>query len=242
MKQIRTYLSILTAVVLLLSSCSKDVTTQDKSLITNFVAFTLDGLNKDGITTIPVGSAFVDPGFKGMEGTNDVTSSVTVDGTVDGMTVGLYTLTYSAVNKDGFPSSVTRTVIIYDPAAPATDLTGSYKGNPKRQAPYTRSFVDLDVTIKKLAPGFFFCSDFLGGFYAQGKPNYNYGPSYAGWGYFILNADNTITYVSSHFDAWGDSLVGKGIDQATYNPVTKAIQWHAYYSAYTFIVDLTLVQ
>ncbi|HAH26034.1 MAG TPA: DUF5012 domain-containing protein [Prolixibacteraceae bacterium] len=225
------------ALILLTYSCKRDLTSEGVSKVTNYVTF---NLTAGPTVTFPKGTTYVDPGYKGTEGTTDVTSKIKVTGTVDGNTVGLYTLQYSAVNADGFSSSTERTVIIYDPAAPETDLTGDYLSDVSRAKP-SRSFSGLKVSIQKLAPGFFFVSDFLGGFYDQGS-NYNYGPAYAMSGYMQLNADNTLTLVSSHDAGFGDSL--DDLTNGIYDPATQGLTWHAFYvgGTYDFTVTLKKVQ
>lgn len=229
MKKIQ-YIFIL-ASLLLTFSCKEDLTSEGVSKVTTHVAF---DLTNGSFMTVPKGNAFVDPGVKATEGTTDLSSTVKVNGTVDGMNAGLYTLTYSAVNSDGFPSSTERTVIVYDPAAPATDLTGDYSSSVKRVAP-ARSFTDLKVSIEKLAPGFFHISDFIGGFYDQGS-NYKYGPAYASSGYFQLNADNTLTHVSSNNAGFGGPL--EDLTNGKYDPSTNTLSWDAFYLGYDFKVTL----
>lgn len=227
---------IIVALILLSYSCKRDLTSEGVSKVTSYVTFTLTG----GPTVIfPAGGAYVDPGFKGLEGTKDVTNTIKITGSVDGTTVGLYTLQYNAVNSDGFSSSVERTVIIYDPAAPATDLGGNYVSSVSRKAP-ARSFTGLKVSIEKLAPGFFFISDFIGGFYDQGS-NYKYGPAYAVNGYIQLNSDNSIALVSSqNIGGFGGTL--DDFTNGKYDPATQTLSWHAFYLAYDFSVTLVKAQ
>ena len=94
------------------------------SKITVYPILTLTG---DRYMAIVNGSApFTDPGATATEGETEI--PVTVTGTVDANTPGVYTLTYTAVNKDGFSASVNRTVVIanVDAAAAAKDLSGNY--------------------------------------------------------------------------------------------------------------------
>lgn len=227
-------------VMVFLASCTqKDVIENDTqvgiSKITHYITYTLNG----GPTIVfPKGSAYVDPGYVALEGTKDVTTKVTTKGTVDGNTVGLYNLTYSAVNSDGYSSSAKRTVIIYDPSAPTTDLGGNYTSSVRRVLP-ARSFTGLSVSIEKLAPGFFYVSDFLGGFYDQGS-SYKYGPGYAMTGYMQLNPDNTLTLVSSFLTGWGDSL--NELTNAVYDPATNGLSWDAFYTASNYDFKVTLVK
>jgi len=229
----RIHYIFIAALLFIAYSCEKDLTSEGVSKTTTYVTFDL----KDGSSVaIAKGHAFADPGYKGAEGTNDVTSTIKVDGTVDGMKVGMYTLVYSAINSDGFSSSTERTVFIYDPTAPATDLTGDYVSGVRRVSP-ARSFSGLQVSIKKLAPGFFYVSDFLGGFYDQGS-SYKYGPTYAMTGYMQLNSDNTLTLISSHVSAWGDSL--NKLTNGVYDPATTGLSWDAFYSASNYDFKITL--
>jgi len=227
---------ILILFVAFISSCQKELTSEGVSRLTEYVTF---NLTQGPLVIYPKGTAYVDPGFKALEGTTDVTTTVTIDGSVDVTKVGLYVLTFKAINTDGYSSSASRTVIVYDPAAPATDLTGSYLSNVSRVSP-ARSFTGLSVTITKKAPGFFYVSDFLGGFYDQGS-NYKYGPAYALTGYMQLNADNSLTYVSSYNAAWGDAA--NSFTNGVYNPVTKGLTWRVTYTAsnYAFNVTLALI-
>lgn len=124
------YLGFIGAALMCLSifSCQKDdfnypEGTVGMSTITNFPVFTRKGSQ---YLVIAKGSSFTDPGIAAKEGTNDL--KVTTTGTVNTNTVGVYTLNYSAVNKDGFSATSSRTVIVTSPDATATanDFSGSY--------------------------------------------------------------------------------------------------------------------
>jgi len=93
--------------------------------------------------TVAKGSAYTEPGVTAKEGTTDLTPTVT--GSVNTATAGVYTLTYTAVNKDGFSASVRRTVIVYstDAGAAAHDLSGNYARNTNGSI----------ATWTKIAPG-----------------------------------------------------------------------------------------
>ena len=233
----RIHYIFIAALLFITYSCEKDLTSEGVSKVTTYVTYDLTG----GATlSIAKGNAFVDPGYKGAEGSKDVTSTVKVNGTVNGMKVGMYKLVYSAVNSDGFISSTERTVFIYDPTAPATDLTGDYSSGVRRVSP-AKSFSGFTVSIKKLAPGFFYVSDFLGGFYDQGYKDANgnlYGPAYAMTGYMQLNSDYTLTLVSSHVSGWGDSL--NKLTNGKYDPATTGLSWDAFYSASDYDFKVTL--
>ncbi|MND44860.1 hypothetical protein D3C80_357090 [compost metagenome] len=112
-------------------SCKKYDTTYPEgyvgtSKITQYPILTLNG---DRYMAFVNGGTFVDPGATAKAGDQDV--PVTVTGSVDSSTPGVYTLTYSAVNSDGFSASVNRTVIIatVDASAENNDFSGNYARN-----------------------------------------------------------------------------------------------------------------
>jgi hypothetical protein len=110
------------------------------SKITNFPVLTLKGSD---VEVVEKGKPFNDPGATATEGGNPLT--VTTTGSVDINTPGVYTLTYSAVNKDGFSASTRRTVVVYstDASAAAHDLSGTY----------LRSSTGASAVWTKIAPG-----------------------------------------------------------------------------------------
>lgn len=217
------YCLIISSVILLFTSCDKE--TEGVSRITYYVDMELKG---DDIMTIPIGTTFSDPGVIATEGDNDITESVTVKGNVDINKTGLYTLTYSVTNVDGFSSSIERAVMVYDPSI-NTDISGEYsvaEGSYRYWiADGARvSFSGYNISISKLVPGIFYVSDFFGGYYDQRA---GYGPSYAMTGYFKLNADNTIEILSSYVAGWGDSI--SKMENAKYDPESNSIYWEVSY-------------
>jgi len=227
--------SLFVCLTLFLGSCS-DKTSFDDSKITYFVTFALSG---DQTMLVPVGTAYVDPGVKATEGAKDVTSTMKIAGAVNSNSIGLYPVTYSAVNSDGFQSSAIRTVIVYDPNV-TTDISGKYlleTGSyrlTKSTGAHT-AFSGYSVTLTYIAPGIFHVSDFFAGYYEYRAA---YGSSAAMSGYVKLNPDNTLGLLSSFVATWGNSL--DSLDNATYNPTTNKIHWDASWEkAYTWVLDLT---
>lgn len=235
MKKIIYSLFVCLTLVFVFVSCN-DKTSYDDSKITYYVTFAIKG---DQTMLVPVGTTYTDPGVKAMEGDKDVTSTMTTTGTVNSNKIGLYPVTYSAINADGFASAATRTVVVYDPTV-KTDISGTYtlaagsyrltlSNNAKT------AFSGYKVTLTYIAPGIFYVSDFLGGYYDKRAA---YGSAYAMTGYVKLNPDNTIGLLSSKVAGWGDSL--NSLANASYNPATSAIHWEATYAnAYTWFLDLT---
>jgi hypothetical protein len=110
------------------------------SKITYFPILTLKG---ERYVAVAKGTAYTEAGVTAKEGSADLTPKTT--GTVNTATPGVYTLTYSAVNKDGFSASITRTVVVYstDAGAAAHDLSGNYARNTNGSI----------ATWTKIAPG-----------------------------------------------------------------------------------------
>ena len=74
-------------------------------------------INGSNPATVELGATYTDAGATAMDefhGTTPVTSS----GTVDTNTVGSYTITYTATDKDGNTATATRTVNVVDTTAP----------------------------------------------------------------------------------------------------------------------------
>lgn len=203
-----------------LFSCEKE--SEGLSSITYYIDITLTGE-----TSVPValGSDFAEPGYAAMEGESDATSKVVITDDIDKNAVGVYTVTYTAVNADGFPSTKERTVVVYDPTSPNTDLSGTYDAvvvrtesdgtNPRPRTSY--------IALKKVGTGVFYVNCLLGNYYAAG-----YGPAYEMRGYIKLNADNTFDLITSHVDGWNDGL--EAFKSASYDPATGILYWESVYA------------
>lgn len=220
-----------------LTGC-EDITSEDTSRLTYYVAFDMKG---DKLMQIPVGSSYTDPGVEAsLKGAN-VTSSMKVTGdVVDPNTIGLYIVKYSGVNADGFTTSVSRTVIVCNPAV-TTDISGDYisaAGTHRMRDGAKVSFSGYPINVKKIAPGFFFVSDFFGGYYFPRLEANDYTSAYKMTGYIKLNEDNTIGLLTSNIKGWGDSL--DGMENGKYDPIAKSIYWEAAYAgSMSFNVTLT---
>jgi hypothetical protein len=130
----------------ILTGCDED-DTANLSSITSYPVFVMEG---DEITSIvSSGSAFVDPGVTATENGENI--EVTVTGEVDTGVPGVYTLTYSAINSDGFIGNVNRTVVVTTEDVSGTDLSGDYKRNNVATNPTN--------TVTRLASGYYEASN-----------------------------------------------------------------------------------
>lgn len=207
------------------TSCSDDDELTD-SKVTYYATLEIQG---DEFTLVPLGTNYVDAGCKGVINGEDCTSGIVTTGLedVDSNTPGLYNVTYTYTNTEGYSSSVTRTVAVCDPSI-TTNIAGRYTlqpGSYRDDSGAIGEFSGFSVSITQAAPGLFYVSDFFGGFYDQGK---GYGSSTAMTGYVQLLSDNTIKLLSSHVENWGDSL--DSFENGKYDPATGEISFDAAYA------------
>lgn len=120
--------SFLLIALVAISACNKDKinNTDTKvgiSRVTFFPTLTVTG---DDYITVAMGGTYTDAGATAIAGGASV--PVTVGGAVNTGVPGVYTLTYTATNSDGFNASATRRVIVYSTSteAAANDFSGSY--------------------------------------------------------------------------------------------------------------------
>jgi len=73
-------------------------------------------MNGNATMLVPLNSRWVDPGVTAFDVCAGGSLTVSMSGTVDTSAAGEYDLTYSATTGDGVPGSLTRAVIVIDPA------------------------------------------------------------------------------------------------------------------------------
>lgn len=228
MKKIISLFALAAFVLVGFSSCDYDG--KDDAYVTHYVSIDL----KEGDTyLVAKGSTYTDPGYTATEGTEDVTSKVTVSGDVDANKMGIYNVTYSAVNKDGFSASVTRKVLVYDPEV-TTNISGTYKvtNTDGSQSVFDRNpVVGNPVTLTQLAPGLYSISDYWGGLY---DVTVGYGAAYRCSGYFALGKDNSITGISCS-NPWNKPMTSV---TGAYNPETGKVKMDVNIN-YHLVMELT---
>jgi hypothetical protein len=95
--------------------------------ISKIIFFPSVSINGNRLIIIAQGSAFTDPGVTAM--LNGDTTSYTTNGspgTVDPNTPGVYNLTYTASNAQGYNASDWRTVVVIGRDVAGSDLSGTY--------------------------------------------------------------------------------------------------------------------
>ena len=221
-----TLLACLT-LVFAMASCSE--AEEGLVKVTHYATFQLNDADANNVTLVAVGDEYVDPGCVCMEGDTDISDKVLVSGTVDTNAMGVYYVTYSAENKDGFASSATRTVIVYNPASLDRDISGTYTvadGSYRfwLETEGKVNFSGYNVDLDYVAPGLYHLSDYMGGYYDQRA---GYGSDYAMQGYVALNNDNTFSAITADVAGWGDSADDV---QGTYDEATGSINLEVAYA------------
>ena len=228
MKKIYLFGLLLAGVLLGLTSCNDDNDELTDSRLTYYADLQMQG---DEFMLVPVGSAFVDPGCTGTLAGEDITDKIVIKGAdkVDPNTIGFYYITYSALGSDGFPASVERTVCVYDPSV-TTDISGDYTlqaGSYRYwfSSGATVAFSGFPITIEMAAPGIFYISDMMGGYYDQRA---GYGARYAMNGYIRLTTDNELFALSGYVPGWGDSY--DDFYDGSYDPETETVTFDLEYA------------
>jgi hypothetical protein len=131
--------------IMVLTSCDKDEINNTESRVgrSDVTVYPILTLNGSQYMAVPLGGTWTDPGAVAKEGSTTI--QYTTAGTVNTAAAGVYRLTYTAANKDGFTASVYRWVAVYstDATAAANDLSGNY----------ARTSNGSVATWTKIAPG-----------------------------------------------------------------------------------------
>lgn len=225
---------ILTVALAMLTvvSCEKE-TTAGFTRITYYPTLEVLG---NPVVIVDKGSTYVDAGAKSILNGEDISSQVVVKSTVDTSKPGIYKVNYTVTNADGFSVQGSRTVYVKDPT-PSLLESGEYTvaaGSYRLRQGTKINYSGYPIIILQMQPGVFYTTDFLGGYYEYRA---GYGDAYAAKGYFKLNADNSISLVSSAVAGWGDAL--SALVGGVYDPVAKSIYWDAQYAGMSFFVTQT---
>lgn len=229
-------LAVATSVAL--TSCS-DPESEGMSRITYYPTIELKG--ESTVFVIKGSSASwadSDPGYTSMMGSEDVTDQVNVNSNVDMNTGGVYTVTYTTVkNPDGFSSSVSRTVYVWDPS---NGIDGYYTNQPTSYRVYNGNEVlsggEYPILVIKMSGEKVYVDDFFGGWYSQRA---GYGDRYKMGGVMTLAADGSLSLVSSLVPGWGDGLDDLS---GTYDAASNTFNVTAVYNGGTMFFNQTWVK
>ncbi|MBO9594389.1 MAG: DUF5012 domain-containing protein [Niabella sp.] len=221
-------LMLLAVCVITVTSCKKD--SKGVSFMTTYADIIL---KRTSTIDWQLGTPFVDPGFTANEGETDLTQSVTVKSNVDVSKPGVYSVSYTVSNSDGYPSTVTRTVVVCETSAP---LNGFYQSSIIRNGSAKRG--PFSQLVYGIGNNRYHVQDLLGGWYDIGS---GYGPLYAGAAIVELKNNNTFELISSEALGFSDGSAPIFTTPATYTPQTKTIAFTSMMAdtpAYLFAVTM----
>lgn len=159
-------------------SCQDDETS-DISQITYYANIELEG---DSYLVLQAGDTYEEAGAIAIAG--DETLEVSISGDVDTNTPGVYVVTYSAMNDDGYSSSKSRTILVTSEDISDVDLAGEYQGS---------GFGNQVATVTKLGEGYYFCN--------KGLASSNNVPIY----FYHLGGDEIVVPGNSSNFGWVES-------------------------------------
>lgn len=221
MKSKLIYLMMIAMVAVSMAGCD-DESTAGMTRITYYPELTLEGA-----TTLYLdkGNTFADPGYAATLNGEDVTDDVKVTSNVDTANSGVYSISYSITNADGFASTASRTVIVTDPADAVEGVydvdPASYRLRAGAQVAYGGSYT---VLILNKNDGTYSIDDLLAGWYCVRA---NYGTRYAMQG-TITVSDGVVSLVNSYIAGWGDSATS--LTDGTFDAATGTMVYNLEYT------------
>lgn len=181
------YLIVCAAALFVLGSCQK-LTTEGMTRTTYYPVLDLEG---DNPYVVVLGGSYVEPGFTATLNGEDVSDGVSISSDVDTSAPGIYSVTYSAVNEDGFSASINRDVYVLNPGG----IDNVYSSHARMG---TRDYQNLPIVITKVGADTYMIEDLCGGFYCYGRyPGYEPTYDFHAETVFTINADNTISLVAA---------------------------------------------
>jgi hypothetical protein len=153
------------ALLVMATGCEK--TSKGVTKITYYPVITLQG---DNPYVVQLGGGFTEPGYSATLDGEDYTPNVKVSSNVNSDVPGIYSITYSATNPDGYSWSTTRDVYVLNPGG----VANVYLANCSMGS---RQYKNIPTVIKPISDGVYEIDDMCGGFYYAGRyPGYE--PTY----------------------------------------------------------------
>ncbi|UJH92363.1 DUF5012 domain-containing protein [Antarcticibacterium sp. 1MA-6-2] len=241
MKNTFRYLSYLACCGFLLTGCEAE-STAEISEVTNFAVFDLTGSDE---ILLHKGEEYVEPGATAEEAGEPVEVSTNISqGWFRGQNFDtdisdFYTVSYSAINQDGFEATVSRTIIVAENGDLVDDISGLYRSSIVRNGATNPNQQGIEyVLIWEKEPGVYGISDAIGGWYMYGT---NYGIGYAAQGATITkNGPNSFTSSSTvPVGAFGGEAK---ITAITTNPQAKTIDITTNWATFGYVFEVHLEQ
>lgn len=243
MKKLSTIITLF-AIALMFNACETD-DTSDISAVTNFAVFELAGEQQ---ILLKKGTEYVEPGAEAAEAGEPVEVSTDISvGLYRGLPFSkdisdIYTVSYSAVNKDGFLASASRTLVVGESGDLVNDLSGVYISSVTRNGSSPAQYQNMEyVIIWEESDGIYAISDGIGAWYELGR---SLGTAYGAPGATIkVNGPNDFSIANADFVVntfgGGAELLEFNVDAAA-KTIDFKTDWRD--GAYVFEVHLEQVQ
>lgn len=228
-------------------ACEGDKVTEGLSEITFFPDFDYKG---ETIVFSKCGAPFTDPGVTATEQGTSIPVTTRVTSLISGSTgtsvpgtADRYTVTYTAVNKDGFDATATRTVWQVCNGDLKTSIEGLYTSTVVRSGTTGPQYTNMEYVLIRKKPGTentYQVSDAIGGWYSLGRA--------LGDAYLAPGLEITATNIAKNeFKFGGNPQVltfGGAITpkSLTVNPATKTLVLTTDWDVYNFVATLKQVQ
>lgn len=222
MKKFLMYITVAASLV----ACNNDLETEGVSRTTYFPEFVMEGSD---FIIVDDAAAYSEPGIEVLEQGSPIDFTTTYTGRYSGYsgtTIGTdddeYTVTYAAVNRDGFAAAATRTVVVTGTGDFETSIEGLYSAETVRISGEAYD-ENIFVMVTEVSPGVFAVTDALGGFYSDGRA---LGDDYLVLGLEIAVNDlatNDFTYTSDVERADG---IAMEVSELSIDPETRTISFH----------------
>lgn len=236
MKKSIIFIVVLALLTLGFTACEKE--SKGKTKITYYPTLELEG---PAYAEIHVGDDYKEPGYTAILNGEDVTDQVIVAGPVDPKVAGFYQVTYTIFNEDGFSSSASRTVVVFDPNDP---IQGHWACTPESFRTNTQTAADVaygesfEIFICGNKGVGYYVNDLLAGWYDQRA---GYGEDYAMTGIIDVAKDGTISLWTSYVPGWKDGA--NKLENGVFDADKKTIQYALTYAGYlVFNVTLNKVE
>ena len=243
---------MLMATFVVLSACETD--SEGVSRPTFYPVFTLNGDEEMFVTP---GDPYTEPGATAQEEGAEIETSVSYAGTyfsgnvssIDTDVPDKYTVTYSAVNKDGFPGTKERIVYVVGQGDLVNSIEGLYTSTvdrvPAAVPAFDGQYQNMEyVLIAKTGANTYVLSDVIGGYYDLPLGR-GFGAGYAGPGATVtannIPANNFTFGPAVAVGAFGGAAEIKSmVVNATAKTIKFVTEWDG--GPYTFTVTLKQVQ
>ncbi|MBO4673611.1 MAG: DUF5012 domain-containing protein [Bacteroidaceae bacterium] len=225
MKKFLIYSFSVSMMALGLFSCNDDNDDHTDKRVTYYATLNLDG---EEYMVVDKGATYVEPGFSAEMKGEDVTDQVVVNSNVDTSTSGVYSVTYSITNADGFTVEKERTVVVLDPNDP---IEGFYQTSSDAYRDYGGTITQYGGPFEILVINkgdYYFFDDLMAGWYCQRA---GYGSDYSMESAVTINDDGSLNLIYSYVPGWGDAADDL---EGTYDSATGQF---SYVLAYAGIIN-----